>query len=93
MFRPCSRPYVFRRWPHRGRKIYRSVYFDFRPLLMRTHTNASGRIGWMSKVNGSTATRNLNDERRRRVSSGMYIVFTVAPDGDQCEVGKLAVVN
>jgi len=56
-------------------------------------TDASGRLVWETRANGSTATWNLNDDRGRRVPSGMYIVFTVSADGDQHEVGKLAVVN
>lgn len=56
-------------------------------------TDVSGKLVWETRANGSTATWNLFDDRNRRVPTGVYIVFTVTDDGDQHEVGKLAVIN
>ena len=56
-------------------------------------TDASGKLVWETRANGSTATWNLFDDRGRRVPSGVYIVFTVSDDGEQHEAGKLAVIN
>lgn len=56
-------------------------------------TDVSGKLVWETRASGSTASWNLSDTRGRRVPSGVYVIFTVSDNGDQHEVGKLAVIN
>lgn len=56
-------------------------------------TDASGKLVWETRANGSTATWNLLDGAGRHVPSGVYIVYTISQDGSQREAGKLAVIN
>lgn len=56
-------------------------------------TDVAGNLVWETHANGSTATWNLHDARGRRVPTGVYVVFTLSNDGEQREVGKVAVVN
>lgn len=56
-------------------------------------TDVAGKLVWETRANGATATWNLHDARGRRVPTGVYIVFTLSDEGEQREVGKVAVVN
>lgn len=56
-------------------------------------TDISGKLIWQTLANGGTATWNVKDLNGRRVSTGVYLVFSTSPDGDEKNVGKIAVVN
>lgn len=56
-------------------------------------TDASGRLVFQTTANGGTASWDVRDHRGRRVSTGVFLVFAVTPDGSESVVGKIAVVN
>ncbi|HMP98718.1 MAG TPA: two-component regulator propeller domain-containing protein [Cyclobacteriaceae bacterium] len=56
-------------------------------------TDIQGKLIFETRANGGTATWNVRDLNGRRVSSGMYMVFSASADGKETHVGKIAVVN
>ncbi|MDH5397857.1 MAG: hypothetical protein OEX02_06915, partial [Cyclobacteriaceae bacterium] len=56
-------------------------------------TDAAGRLVWKGVSNGGTASWNVLDYRGQRPASGVYFVFSVAPDGTDTYVGKIAVIK
>ncbi|WP_259016995.1 type IX secretion system anionic LPS delivery protein PorZ [Emticicia fluvialis] len=56
-------------------------------------TDAAGRLIYETKSNGGTASWNLTDSSISRTVSGVYMVFSIAADGSESYVGKLAVVR
>ncbi|PLK42393.1 T9SS type A sorting domain-containing protein [Emticicia sp. TH156] len=56
-------------------------------------TDAAGRLLYETKSNGGTASWNLTDSSVSRTVSGVYMVFSIAADGSESYVGKLAVVR
>ena len=56
-------------------------------------TDASGRLIYETKSNGGTASWNLQESSISRNVSGIYMVFTIAQDGSESFVGKVAVVK
>lgn len=56
-------------------------------------TDISGKLVWETQANGGTATWNVHDYAGKRVPTGIYIVFTVTPDGAEHVSSKIAVVD
>lgn len=56
-------------------------------------TDISGRLVWQTQANGTTASWNLQDNNGRRVPTGIYVVFTVTPDGKEHVASKIAVIE
>ncbi|MEJ7643382.1 MAG: two-component regulator propeller domain-containing protein [Chryseolinea sp.] len=56
-------------------------------------TDISGKLVWETRASGGTATWNVQDNKGRRVPTGIYIVFTVSPDGNEKVASKIAVVD
>lgn len=56
-------------------------------------TDAAGRLIYETKANGGTASWNLKDSSISRTVSGIYMVFSIAADGSESFVGKVAVVH
>lgn len=56
-------------------------------------TDPSGKLVYQTTANGGTASWDVRDHRGRRVSTGIFLIFAIAPDGSESVVGKIAVVN
>lgn len=56
-------------------------------------TDPAGRLVYQTTANGGTASWDVRDHRGRRVSTGVFLIFAVTPDGSESVVGKIAVVN
>lgn len=56
-------------------------------------TDTAGRLIYETKANGGTASWNLKDSSISRTVSGIYMVFSIAADGSESFVGKLALVR
>lgn len=56
-------------------------------------TTVNGIEVYETVSQGGTATWNTNDASGSKVATGVYLVFTSAPGGEQAFVGKLAVVR
>lgn len=56
-------------------------------------TDVNGKLIRELTVNGGTASWNLQDYNNRRVSDGVYILFSADPTGEDTYIGKLAVIN
>ena len=56
-------------------------------------TDASGRLIYVTKSNGGTASWNLNNSTESRSISGIYMIFCIAADGSESFVGKVAIVK
>ncbi len=56
-------------------------------------TDIAGKLVWQTKSNGGTATWNVQDNKGRRVGTGIYIVFIVTEDGKERMASKIAVVE
>ncbi|MEQ8554227.1 MAG: hypothetical protein RIC53_16335 [Cyclobacteriaceae bacterium] len=56
-------------------------------------TDVNGKLIRELRANGGTASWDLLDYNRRRVLSGIYVVFSSSFDGEQTYIGKVAVVN
>ncbi len=56
-------------------------------------TNIDGKLIREIETNGGTASWDLLDYNNQKVNSGVYVVFTSSPDGQEKYVGKIAVVN
>jgi ligand-binding sensor domain-containing protein len=56
-------------------------------------TDIAGKLMWETRANGGTASWNVRDNRGRRASTGVYLVFSTSADGLESVVGKIAVVN
>ena len=55
-------------------------------------TDVSGKLVREVRANGSTALWNARDIQNRRVSSGVYLVFSSSADGMETFVGKIVVI-
>ena len=53
----------------------------------------TGKLVNEVRASGSTAVWNINDFQGRRVSSGVYLIFSSSPDGEETFIGKIAVIN
>lgn len=56
-------------------------------------TDVTGNIVWQTQANGNSASWNVTDIRGSRVKTGIYLVFSIAQDGSESVVGKIAVVE
>lgn len=56
-------------------------------------TDSAGRLVYETKATGGTVAWNTRDVKGRRVSSGVYLVFSSTPDGSQNCVSKVAVIK
>lgn len=56
-------------------------------------TDISGRLVWQTQANGTTASWSLRDNNGRRVPTGIYVVFTITPDGKERVASKIAVIE
>jgi hypothetical protein len=56
-------------------------------------TDASGRLVYQTQANGGTASWHVRDLQGRRVTTGVYLVFSTSADGIESYVGKIAVVE
>jgi hypothetical protein len=56
-------------------------------------TDVSGKLVWQTYAHGGTATWNVRDYNGNRSATGIYLVFSVAEDGRESVVGKIAVVD
>ncbi len=56
-------------------------------------TDVAGRLVWQTIANGGTASWNQLDIHGRHVDTGIYLVFSVAADGSDKNVGKIAIVE
>lgn len=56
-------------------------------------TDISGKLVWQQQANGGTATWGVADYRGNRAATGIYLVFSATPDGEDAFVGKIAVIN
>lgn len=56
-------------------------------------TDISGNLVWKSRALGGGAAWNIRDYHGRRVSGGVYFVFSSRSDGSETFVGKIAVIN
>ncbi len=55
-------------------------------------TDVSGKLVRETRANGSTALWNTRDINGKRVSSGVYLVFSSSADGTETYVGKIVVI-
>lgn len=55
-------------------------------------TDVSGKLVRQTRANGSTALWNSRDITGKRVSSGVYLVFSSSADGTETFVGKIVVI-
>jgi len=56
-------------------------------------TDVSGKLIWQTQANGGTATWRVRDYNGNRAATGVYLVFSSTPDGEETFVGKIAVIN
>ncbi|MEP6734289.1 MAG: two-component regulator propeller domain-containing protein [Chryseolinea sp.] len=56
-------------------------------------TDVAGKLVWQGRANGGTAIWNVQDEKGKRVPTGVYVVFVVRDNGAQHLAAKIAVVN
>ncbi|HTE28837.1 MAG TPA: two-component regulator propeller domain-containing protein, partial [Chryseolinea sp.] len=56
-------------------------------------TDITGKLVFQTKASGGTALWQVQDNKGRRVSTGIYIVFVVTPDGEERLASKIAVVD
>jgi len=56
-------------------------------------TDVNGKLMKELNTNGGTVSWDLTDYNNRRVSSGIYILFSSNSTGDETYIGKLAIVN
>ena len=56
-------------------------------------TDAAGNLVYQTVSNGGTATWNGNRAGGARVSTGVYLVLCVSPDGTQSTATKILVIN
>jgi hypothetical protein len=56
-------------------------------------TDVAGTLIWQTQANGGTASWDVRDHHGRRVRTGVFLVFAVAPDGSESVAGKIIVVN
>lgn len=55
--------------------------------------DVTGKLVTELRAQGGTATWNVADFQGRRVSSGVYLIYSSSTDGEQTFIGKIAVVN
>ena len=55
--------------------------------------DVTGKLVNEFKAAGGTAVWNISDFQGRRVQSGVYLVFSSSPDGNETFIGKIAVIN
>ncbi len=55
--------------------------------------DVTGKLVNEFKAAGGTAVWNVSDFQGRRVQSGVYLVFSSSPDGNETFIGKIAVIN
>ena len=56
-------------------------------------TDIGGRLVRETEANGGNASWDARDFSGNRVSTGIYLIFSASPDGDESFVGKIAVVR
>ncbi|MCB0496376.1 MAG: T9SS type A sorting domain-containing protein [Cyclobacteriaceae bacterium] len=56
-------------------------------------TDASGRLVANLEANGNTAVWDLKNETATEVGTGVYFVFASSDDGDEHQLGKIAIVR
>jgi hypothetical protein len=56
-------------------------------------TDVSGKLVFQTQANGGTAVWNGLDYQGRKPKSGIYLVFSALPDGQQGFVSKIVMVN
>ncbi len=75
---------------------------DFNNLLMITGlvqfgevkiTDVSGNLVYQSRAQGGSLSWDLTDVRGKKVSSGVYLIFSSNDDGSETFVGKFAVIK
>jgi streptogramin lyase len=55
--------------------------------------DVTGKLVNEFKAAGGTAVWDIRDFQGRRVQSGVYLVFSSSPDGNETFIGKIAVIN
>lgn len=56
-------------------------------------TDITGKMVWETRANGGTASWTAKDSTGKRVSTGVYLVFSASAEGAESVVGKIAVVE
>jgi len=56
-------------------------------------TDISGQLVKEMRSHGGTATWNVRDYQGKRAQTGVYLIFSSTPDGQETFIGKLAVIN
>ena len=56
-------------------------------------TDVSGKLVWQGQANGGTVSWNVRDYHGKRPSTGMYLVLSATPDGNESIAGKIAIVE
>ncbi len=56
-------------------------------------TNVSGQLVRDVNADGGGASWDITDYTGRRVSTGVYLVFSASQDGSETFVGKIAVID
>jgi hypothetical protein len=56
-------------------------------------TDVSGRLLYETRANGGTATWNVRDYTGRRASTGIYLIFSADPNGQEALVTKIAIIE
>jgi Two component regulator propeller len=56
-------------------------------------TDVTGKLIWQTQANGGTATWNVQDNKGRRATTGIYLIFSATANGEESIVAKIAVVD